>query len=865
MRSCLFVEPLRRFRVKSVVVLRRNRKKMDGRSWPWKKKSSDKVTSEKPVVGNESTNVSSLSYLASLENQDKCKNTNYVQITMDSYTHLSKMEDQVKQFESQVKDLNEKLTTAQSELNTKEGLILQHAKVAEEAVSGWEKADAETLILKRQLESVTLLKLTAEDRAAHLDDALKECTRQIRTVKDESEQKLQAVVLAKTIHWDKIKAELEGKIDELNQGLHRAASDNASLTRSLQERSEMVVRIREEKSKAEAEVERLKTNIHLAEKEISSLKYDVHVASKEVEIRNEEKNMSLKSAENANRQYLEGVKKIAKLEGECQRLRGLLRKKLPGPGAMAQMKLEVESLGHEFTDPKWEECKRENANLTRRTLEMEEEIQTLKEQLASRSNELNVSRNVCAKTLGKLKALEGQMQMSARDNNNQYHPPSVTSVSEDGFDEEGSSSECGGGGDSHKARKANVDGSSKPRMSNNRLELMDDFLEIEKLAASDPNSASKSCNSACSSKSVSKYSEKDDTGLDQLLTVLRSRISSVFESQEGISIEKIVEATRLSFQESNPKQLSSPLFEVADETMEKHVLSSQDSNKATVLDKEVEDSESEDHRVDNLINGQEMDDSTSKSLLKELKLEKENIELELSRCLQNLESAKVELEEKEQVIAVMKSQLASSRDLQSLAETQLKCVTESYKTLELHARDLEAKVNRLEEETERLETAFSTEKRGHEETLAKCKDLQEKLQRNETCRECSASKVQPNQEKEIASATEKLAACQETIHLLSQQLQSLQPQSSHIPKTQSPEMKLQYHKASEATPSSAQDDLPLDHNNIQPSHSFRQTVNPTVHAIIKSSSVSSSSREDGEKHTRGLGRFFSSKSKNSGR
>ncbi|KAF3529979.1 hypothetical protein DY000_02036450 [Brassica cretica] len=813
---------------------------MDGRSWPWKKKS----TTEKPVVGNEPTNVSSLSYLASLENQEKCKNTNYVQITMDTYTHLSKMEDQVKLFESQVKDLNEKVTTAQSELSTKECLILQHAKVAEEAVSGrpagsgssgWEKADAETLILKRQLESVTLLKLTAEDRASHLDDALKECTRQIRTVKDESEQKLQAVVLAKTIHWDKIKAQLELKIEELNQGLHRAASDNASLTRTLQERSETIVRIREEKSKAEAEIEKLKTNIHLAEKEISTLKYDVHVASKEVEIRNEEKSMSLKSAENANRQYVEGVKKIAKLEGECQRLRGLLRKKLPGPGAMAQMKLEVECLGHELTDHKWEECKRENVNLTKRTLEMEEEIQTLKELLASKNNELNVSRNVCAKTLGKLKALEAQMH-------DQYHPPSVTSVSEDGFDEEGSSATSG---DSHKVRKANVDGSTKARVCN-RLELMDDFLEIEKLAAND--SASKSCNSACSSK----HSEKDDTALDQLLTVLRSRISSVFESQEGISIEKIVEAMRLSIQEmlgsSSRKQLPGPLFEVADETHEKHVLSSQD--------KEVEETES-DPLGDTFAKTE--DDSSCKSLLKEVELEKENIAVELSRCLENLESTKAVLEEKEKLIAEMKSQLTSSRDLQSLAETQLKCVTESYKTLELHANELEANVKRLEEETERLETAFSTEKRGHEETLAKCKDLQEEMQRNETCKGL-ASKSQPNKEKDIASATEKLAACQETIHLLSQQLQSLQPQSNRIPKSQSPEK-----KTSEATPNFAQDDLPHDHNNIQPSHSFRHTVNPTVHAIIKSSSVSSSSREDGEKHTRGLGRFFSSKSKNNGR
>ncbi|XP_010446821.1 PREDICTED: filament-like plant protein 5 [Camelina sativa] len=910
---------------------------MEGsRGWPWKRKSSDKATTDKLVVANESTPVCSLSYLASLENQEKCKNTNYVQITMDSYTHMSRMEHQVKLFEVEVKDLRDKLTLAHSEINTKESLILQHAKVAEEAVSGWEKADAETLSLKRQLESVTLLKLTAEDRASHLDDALRECTRQIRIVKDESDQKLKDVILAKTTHWDKIKSDLEGKIDELSQGLHRAVSDNGALTRSLQERSEMIVRISEEKSKSEADVEKLKTNLQLAEKEISSLKYDVHVALKEVEIRSEEKNMSLRSAEIANKQHLEGVKKIAKLEAECQRLRGLLRKKLPGPAAMAQMKIEIESLGHELTDPraqrgiaqnpsriakaeiatdhKLEECKRENVYLTRRTLEMEEEIQTLKEHLAARNNELQVSRNVCAKTLGKLKILEGQMDMFHNDKNAlksnsrnlSESPSSVTSVSEDGFDEEGSSSEYGPttSTDSHKVRKVCADGSSKA----NRMELMDDFLEIEKLAANDPdgaNSASKSSNSACSSVSVgtqsaSKSSEQDEdtTTLDQLLTVLRSRINRIFESQEGISIEKIVEAARVSIQEmkgSSPQKLSNPLFEFADETLEKHVLSSQDtksngnvekstkkqdleSEKVTLLVKEVDESDSdslgdtlpktEDHRVDNSMNGHELDDSSCKSLLKEveqLKLEKENIAAELSSCLQNLESTKSGLEEKEQLISKLKSQLNSSEDLQSLAETQLKCVTESYKSLELHAKDLEAKVKSLEEETERLEMAFSTEKHGHEETLAKCRELQEQLQRNETCKKCSSSKLQPNQEKDIASATEKLAACQETIHLLSQQLQSLQPQSNHdIPKSQSPEKKLQQHKTSEPTLNSSLDDLLHDHI-IQPSRSVRHTVNPTVHAIIKSCSVSSSSKDDNEKHTRGLGRFFSSKQKNNGR
>ncbi|CAN8327962.1 unnamed protein product [Cochlearia groenlandica] len=921
---------------------------MEGRVWPWKKKSSDKTTTDKQVVVKESTNVSSLSFLASLDNQDKCKNTNYVQITMDSYTHMTKLEDRVKFYEDEVKDLKEKLTIAYSEIKTKESLILQHAKVAEEAVSGWEKADAETLSLKTQLESLTLSKLTAEDRVSHLDDALKECTRQIRIVKDESEKKLQDVLLANTIHWENIKAELERKIDDLSQGLHRAASDNAALTRMLQDRSEVIVKISEEKSKAEADVEKLKTNIHLAEKEISSLKYDVHVASKEVQIRNEENKMSLKSAENANKQHLEGVKKIAKLESECQRLRGLLRKKLPGPAAMAQMKIEAEILGHEFNDTrgqrsiaqnhkpdvsadqKWEECKRENVHLTRRTLDMEEEIQTLKEHLASRNNELQVSRNVCAKTLGKLKTLEGQVHMfsneknglkpnlsespsSGHDHNN--YPRSVTSVSEDGFDEEGSSSECGltNSADSHKARKANVDGSSKPRISS-RLELMDDFLEIEKLAASDTdgaNSASKSSSSVCN---------EDTRTLDQLLKVFGSRINMIFESQEGISIDKIVEAAGLLLQEtpesSAKQQLSCPVFEVADETLEKNVLSSHDTGNIENVQKnttkqDLEAAVSNIHHyiqstteeatqpenglresldgfsslvsnystgestisdlvlelsrisilASNMINGHDLDDSSCKSLFKEvehLKLEKENIAIELSRCLQNLESTKSELEAKEELVSKLKSHLTSSGDLQSLAETQLKCVTESYKSLELHTKDLESKVKSLKEETGRLETALSTEKQGHEETLAKYKELQETMQRNETCRKCSTSKIQLNQDKDIASATEKLAACQETIHLLSQQLQSLQPHNNNNI------LKSQQHKALEAKPNSA---LDLDDHVTEPSsHSFRHTVNPTVHAIIKSSSVSSSSnKEDNEKHNRGLGRFFSSKSKNNGR
>lgn len=77
------------------------------------------------------------------QSKQEIKKPKYVQISVESYSHLTGLEDQVKSLEEQVngledevKDLNEKLSAAQSEMTNKENLVKQHAKVAEEAVSG---------------------------------------------------------------------------------------------------------------------------------------------------------------------------------------------------------------------------------------------------------------------------------------------------------------------------------------------------------------------------------------------------------------------------------------------------------------------------------------------------------------------------------------------------------------------------------------------------------------------------------------------------------------------------------------------------------------------------------------------------------
>ena len=47
---------------------------------------------------------------------------------MESYAHMSGLEDQVVNLEDQVKALEEKLSAVYSELNNKDNLVKQHAK-----------------------------------------------------------------------------------------------------------------------------------------------------------------------------------------------------------------------------------------------------------------------------------------------------------------------------------------------------------------------------------------------------------------------------------------------------------------------------------------------------------------------------------------------------------------------------------------------------------------------------------------------------------------------------------------------------------------------------------------------------------------
>ncbi|CDY16996.1 BnaA08g03600D [Brassica napus] len=86
---------------------------MDRRSWPWKKKSSDKTTL---VVES----------AADTSHPQVEKKPKYVQISVEQYTHLTSLEEQIKTYDTlneEKEDLSEKLTAANEEIDTKEALL----------------------------------------------------------------------------------------------------------------------------------------------------------------------------------------------------------------------------------------------------------------------------------------------------------------------------------------------------------------------------------------------------------------------------------------------------------------------------------------------------------------------------------------------------------------------------------------------------------------------------------------------------------------------------------------------------------------------------------------------------------------------
>lgn len=359
---------------------------------------------------------------------------------------------------------------------------------------GWEKTETEARLLKQELEKALQQSIAGEERLVNLDAALKECMQQLRFIRDEQENRIHDAVLNASKEFEKTRTLLEKKLADAGQTLSRFGSENTQLSMALMAKEKAAGHLKGQISRAEADFSALKMRLESVEKDNASLRYEVRVLEKELEIRNEEREFNRRTADVAHKQHLESVKKIAQLDSECQRLRILVRKRLPGPAALAKMKNEVEMLGKDhakmrrrksnpspngsvdLTSEMAPDTPNRNINfLSEQLCMLEEENRTLKEALNKRANELKLSRMTNAQTTAELeKYLPSAQELS------------VTSLSDMGSDDICGCSESWASALmselEHFKNEKQIGPPSSISVGASDINLMDDFAEMEKLA-----------------------------------------------------------------------------------------------------------------------------------------------------------------------------------------------------------------------------------------------------------------------------------------------------------------------------------------------------------------------------------------------
>ncbi|XP_051115438.1 filament-like plant protein 7 [Andrographis paniculata] len=299
---------------------------MDQKSWIWKKRST-----EKTLVADKG---------------------NYSFTKNEEVTEIQKLQSEKAELERELQTLEGKLSSALSECHAKDSIAKKQVKIAEEAIAGWEKAEAQTRSLKQELEKVLQQKASSEERIHHLDAALKECMQQLRFVREEQEKRVHGAVIKTSEAFEKVRIALDDKLAESGKRLAKLSAENTQLIKALSGKDKVIEDLSNYRTRLEVDFKALMSRVEATEKENASLKYEVCVLEKELDIRNEEREFNRRTAEVAQKQHLENVRKIGKLELECQRLRLLVRNRLPGPATLAKMKSEVEVLGKHQVETK---------------------------------------------------------------------------------------------------------------------------------------------------------------------------------------------------------------------------------------------------------------------------------------------------------------------------------------------------------------------------------------------------------------------------------------------------------------------------------------------------------------------------------
>ncbi|KAL8204471.1 hypothetical protein R6Q57_010094 [Mikania cordata] len=639
---------------------------MDRRSWLWRRKSSEKSTGETESSGG---SVSSHSERFSDDQVYLNQNSQSLEVASiaDQQSHV-------------VKTLSDKLSEALVRINAKEQLVNQHAKVAEEAVSGWEKAEGEVVALRQQVEVLTARNSTLEDRVIHLDEALKECLRQLRQTREEKDQIAHEA--------------FENKIFESETSL-------TSIDANLQNKLEM------------------------CEKENMDLKHKISSMAEELEIRVTERDLSNQAAEQACKQVLDGVKKVAKLEAECRWLNSALVKandhrlkapKMPSIVGNGGFK-ERGRVGRNQMDSFVE------IDLMDDFLEMEKlvglhensEVESLEIVLKERENELIESRNRLKEVESKLADCESELSASR----NQLE----------------------------KAESKLVDYESELKTSRNREEeseykLVDCQKDLKVSRKQLEEAESKLANHENELKASRKQLEDAETKLYDHKNMLKSARKQLEEAK-------------------------SKLFE--------------QENELNASRKRLKESEFKLAENENVL-------KTSKTRLEEaeLKLAEQEKKLKLSRYQHEKAESKfaeleIELNASTYLLEEAELKLHNTTNRLEMSEAGLKAAFVRKEEAESRCKMLESEIEILVSKVNYLENIIQKEQDSSRQTEAKYQDLKKEVSRLQHEVHDTKSRTQAEefrffkikQDNELAMAGSKFAECQKTIASLSRQLKAL--------------------------------------------------------------------------------------------
>nr|CAB3447235.1 unnamed protein product [Digitaria exilis] len=319
---------------------------------------------------------------------------------------------------------------------------------------------------------------------AEMGEALRSCMEQLIIAREEREQII--VEAANEISSEKRKArEVHQKLEDANKKAAMLAAENHSLRKSVDAKDALIGELRVSEAAAAAKLADATSRLEAAKKQAGSLQYEVRMLQKELEVRGQEREYDLKSVDAARRQQAEHLRRIAQLEAECQRLRAMVRKRLPGPAAIAKMRDEVElptpTASPRRPRPATPSSPRSAAPFSPRRSSVsnaegyasklravEEENRALKQELAKRERELHLVQMKYADEACKLTVVQRQIKELTEENKQltdaacQSESWASALISE-----------------LEQFRAAKQKGESI--MASSEMNLLDDFAEIEKL------------------------------------------------------------------------------------------------------------------------------------------------------------------------------------------------------------------------------------------------------------------------------------------------------------------------------------------------------------------------------------------------